>query len=132
MGLKFGTAAIAGGLAIVALLTTSSGPARAVDGDPIAGRAIFQRTCQNCHSLEVGVNKVGPTLWHVVGRQPASIQGYDYSEAMRGNKTPWDVAALNTYLADPRGDVHGVKMAFKGLPDAQDRADVIAYLKTAN
>ncbi|WP_456762975.1 c-type cytochrome [Bradyrhizobium sp. USDA 4011] len=102
-----------------------------MDGDPIAGQAIFQRTCVNCHSLDVGVNKVGPSLWHVVGRQPASVQGFDYSDAMRGNKTPWDAAALDTYLADPRGDVHGAKMFFKGLPDAHDRADVIAYLKTA-
>jgi cytochrome c len=50
---------------------------------------------------------------------------------MRGNKTPWDAAALDTYLADPRGEVHGVKMFFKGLSDSRDRADVIAYLQTA-
>ena len=132
MGMKFGAAWSVGSVALVAaLLATSPAPVRAMDGDPIAGQAIFQRTCVNCHSLDVGVNKVGPSLWHVVGRQPASVQGFDYSDAMRGNKTPWDAAALDTYLADPRGDVHGAKMFFKGLPDAHDRADVIAYLKTA-
>ena len=49
---------------------------------------------------------------------------------MRGDKAPWDVTALDAYLADPRGDVHGVKMFFKGLSNARDRADVIAYLQT--
>ncbi|WP_246668211.1 MULTISPECIES: hypothetical protein [Bradyrhizobium] len=50
---------------------------------------------------------------------------------MRSNKPPWDAAALDTYPADPRGDVHGAKMIFKRRPDAHDRADVIAYLQTA-
>lgn len=122
----------AGAVASVAatLLATSAAPGWALDGDPIAGQAIFQRTCLNCHSLDIGVNKVGPSLWHVVGRQPASVQGFEYSDAMRNNKTPWDPTALDTYLADPRGDVHGAKMFFKGLTDFRDRADVIAYLQT--
>jgi cytochrome c len=54
----------------------------------------------------------------------------DYSEAMKANKSPWTAAALDAYLADPRGDVHGAKMFFKGLPESRDRADVIAYLTT--
>jgi cytochrome c len=128
-GLKQGLACIVGGAAFAVLLG-SAGPARAADGDPIAGKAIFERTCQNCHSLEIGVNKVGPSLWRIVGRQPAAVDGFDYSQAMRSNKTPWDAAALNAYLADPRGDIHGVKMFFKGLPEARDRVDVIAYLTT--
>jgi len=99
-------------------------------GDPNAGKAIFVRICQNCHAAEIGVNKVGPTLWDVVGRPAASVPGYDYSEGMKANKAPWSVASLDTYLADPRGDVHGAKMFFKGLPEPQSRADVIAYLQT--
>ncbi|ERF85350.1 MULTISPECIES: cytochrome c family protein [Bradyrhizobium] len=131
MGTKFAMACAVGSMTLAAaLLATSAAPAWALDGDPIAGQAIFQRICQNCHSIDVGVNKVGPSLWHVVGRQPASVQGFDYSDAMRGNKAPWDVTALDAYLADPRGDVHGVKMFFKGLSNARDRADVIAYLQT--
>ena len=49
---------------------------------------------------------------------------------MKANRTPWGPSSLDAYLADPRGDVHGVKMFFKGLPDARDRSDVIAYLQT--
>ena len=100
------------------------------DGDPIAGKAIFQRICQNCHSNEIGVNKVGPSLWNVVGRQPATVPDFEYSAAMKSNKAVWSVSSLNAYLADPRGDVHGVKMFFRGLPEAKDRGDVIAYLQT--
>ena len=104
--------------------------ARAAEGDPAAGKAVFERTCQNCHAVEIGMNKVGPSLWNVVGRVPATVPGYAYSEAMKANTAIWTAATLDGYLADPRGDVHGVKMFFKGLADLRERADVIAYLQT--
>ena len=111
-----------------AMLTTS--PGFAADGDPAAGKDIFARTCENCHAVVIGVNKVGPSLWNVVERKPAAVPDFAYSDAMKANKQPWTADALDTYLADPRGDVHGVKMFFKGLPNPADRADVIAYLQT--
>jgi cytochrome c len=114
---------------IVVLAVCTSSASAADAGDPIAGKAIFARICQNCHSVEIGVNKVGPTLWNVVGRPAASVPDYAYSEGMKANKAPWSAASLDTYLADPRGDVHGAKMFFKGLPDEQSRLDVIAYLE---
>jgi cytochrome c len=118
---------------VFAALTASAcmmSVATAADGDAAAGKVVFQRTCQNCHSIDIGVNKVGPSLWNVVGRQPASVPDYAYSDSMKANKAAWGSASLDSYLADPRGDVHGVKMFFKGLPDQKDRADVIAYLQT--
>ncbi|MDA9431912.1 c-type cytochrome [Bradyrhizobium sp. CCBAU 51627] len=111
-----------------AMLATS--PSFAAEGDPVAGKAVFQRTCENCHAVVIGLNKVGPSLWNVVERKPATVPDFAYSDAMKANKQPWTVTALDTYLADPRGDVHGVKMFFKGLPNATDRANVIAYLQT--
>jgi cytochrome c len=121
-----------GRIVLFAALITYCAAAFAADsgGDPVSGRAIFQHICQNCHSAEIGVNKIGPSLWNVVGREPASVPDYTYSEAMKVNKTTWTVSALDAYLADPRGDVHGAKMFFKGLPESKDRADVIAYLTT--
>lgn len=116
-------------IASAAILCASSAFA-AGSGKVAAGKEIFSRTCQNCHSTEVGVNKVGPTLWHIVGRKIASIPDYNYSPAMKDQIGDWTVAALDRYLANPRGDKHGVKMFFKGLPKAKDRADVIAYLQT--
>ena len=98
--------------------------------DVAAGKAVFDRTCHNCHSLEAGMNKVGPSLFHVVGRPSATIDGFMYSDAMRNLRTVWTVQTLNAYLQNPRDDVKGVKMNFRGLPDAEDRANVIAYLQS--
>jgi cytochrome c len=121
-------------LALFALMVALATGARAADaeGDAIAGKTIFQRICQNCHSTEIGINKVGPSLWNVVGRQAGTVPDFQYSEAMKANKSVWTLSSLEAYLADPRGDIHGVKMFFRGLPEAKDRADVIAYLQTLN
>lgn len=115
---------------LLALLACFMSSAAAADGDATAGKTVFARTCQNCHAAEIGVNKVGPSLWNVVGRAPASVPDFAYSDAMKANKDIWTTTALDAYLADPRGDIHGVKMFFKGLPEPKDRADVIAYLQT--
>ncbi|MBR1130273.1 c-type cytochrome [Bradyrhizobium iriomotense] len=118
---------------LVLALATSSLPtpsASAAEGDAAAGKAVFQRTCENCHAVAIGVNKVGPSLWNVVDRKPAVVPDFAYSDAMKANKAAWTPTALDAYLADPRGDVHGVKMFFKGLPNPADRANVIAYLQT--
>jgi cytochrome c len=115
---------------LLALLACFMSSAAAADGDATAGKTVFARTCQNCHAAEIGVNKVGPSLWNVVGRAPASVPDFAYSDAMKANKDIWTATALDAYLADPRGDIHGVKMFFKGLPEPKDRADVIAYLQT--
>jgi cytochrome c2 len=74
--------------------------------------------CQNCHSIEIGINKVGPSLWSVVGREPASVPDFSYSKAMKANNLAWTAVALNAYLSDPRGDVHGAK-AFQGIAGVQ-------------
>jgi cytochrome c len=116
--------------AVVAALSSITAPQAAQAADVAAGKAIFEHTCLNCHALEVGVNKVGPSLWHVVGRPSATVEGYAYSDAMKNLHGVWTPEALNIYLANPRGDVHGVKMFFKGLSDPQDRQNVIAYLQS--
>ena len=107
-----------------------SGAARA--DDVARGKALFGKTCANCHSIEAGVNKVGPTLYDIAGRPVAVVQGYDYSDKMRAISKEWkvwDQKHLNAYLTNPRQVLHGVKMFF-AVPDAKDRADVIAYLST--
>ena len=101
-------------------------------GEPATGKALFDKTCANCHSVEAGVNKVGPTLFDIVNRPVASVHGYDYSKKMlsvRKQWKLWDEKHLDTYLTHPREVLHGVKMYF-AVPDAKDRADVIAYLNT--
>ena len=127
--LSAGRARFAAGAAIAAFMALHA-PARA--GDAALGKAMFGRTCANCHSIEAGVNKVGPTLFDIVGRPVASVQGYDYSAKMRSTGKDWkawDEGHLNTYLTDPRRVLQGVRM-FYAVPDPKDRADVISYLAT--
>ncbi len=98
--------------------------------DVAAGKAIFDTTCKNCHSLRVGVNEVGPSLWHVVGRPSAVVPGFQYSPALKDFHKDWTKDELNAYLQQPRADIHGAQMFFRGLPAENDRANVIAFLES--
>ncbi len=98
-------------------------------GDAAAGKSVFNK-CAVCHSPAPGKNSLGPTLFGVVGRHSASVPGYSYSEAMKAANKTWDEATLDAYLTDPKAMVPGTKMTFAGLPKAEDRANVIAYLAT--
>jgi len=98
--------------------------------DVANGKRIFSITCQNCHSAEIGVDKIGPSLWGVVGRKAGTVPDFNYSEALKSSGVVWNEQELDNYLANPRGTIHDVKMWFKGLSDQKDREDVIAYLKT--
>jgi len=112
----------------MAVIVGLAGSARA-DGDAANGEKIFAK-CKACHTVEAGKNKVGPSLAGVVGRKSGMAPGFNYSDAMKNAGLTWDEATLNTYLTNPRKLVPGTKMAFPGLPQEQDRLDVIAYLKS--
>jgi cytochrome c len=107
----------------------AASPTPAGTGDPEHGAIIFKQ-CLTCHTNVQGQNKIGPSLWAVVGRHSASIPDYQYSTAMKNADKTWDEATLNVYLTKPQAMVPGTKMTFYGLPKEQDRLDVIAYLKT--
>ena len=105
--------------------------AQAQDADAAAkGKQIFTR-CQACHSIDAGTNKLGPSLHGLVGRPSGSIEGFNYSDAMKNAHLTWDEATLDKYLAGPKQVVPGTKMIFPGLPKEEDRLNVIAYLKEA-
>lgn len=102
--------------------------------DAGAGEAIFKR-CQACHSGDKGgPNKIGPNLWSVVNRPVASHEGFAYSAAMtefsQGGAVVWDYEHLSGFLTAPKAYVKGTAMGFAGLKKAEERADVIAYLRT--
>jgi cytochrome c len=97
-------------------------------GDAAHGKTIFTQ-CQACHSIEAGKNMIGPSLAGVVGRKAGSEAGYSYSAANKNSGITWTAEKLFQYLEKPMRVVPGTKMTFPGLPKAQDRADVIAYLK---
>ncbi|MGF1462660.1 MAG: c-type cytochrome [Maricaulaceae bacterium] len=98
------------------------------DGDAAAGERIFAR-CKACHVLEEGTNRVGPSLYGLFGRTAGSVEGFRYSEANKNSGVVWNDETLFAYLENPRAYMPGNRMAFGGLRDAQQRADVIAYLK---
>lgn len=95
-----------------------------LQGDATRGATIYA-TCQGCHSLDE--DDVGPKHRGVVGRHAGTVEGYAYSPALKGAGLIWTAAALDRWLENPQGLVPGAKMFF-ALKNAQDRADVIAYL----
>jgi cytochrome c2 len=84
--------------------------------------------CAICHSVQPGKNMLGPSLAGIVGKPSASAPGFAYSSAMKGANIKWTSDKLDKYLLSPAKMVPGNRMAFAGLPNATDRADVIAYL----
>lgn len=119
----------------MALLLAAGFSARGAEGDPTRGERLFQR-CYACHSVQPEeTNLPGPNLAGVVGRRAAALPNFDYSAPMRARGREglrWTEEALDRYLTDPEAMVPGTLMAVNGLPKAQDRADLIAYLKAAD
>jgi cytochrome c len=109
-----------------AVLAGLTAPALADGGDAAKGKTVFGR-CTACHTV-TAQNKVGPGLAGVVGRTAGTVEGFRYSKALPASGIVWDEARLDAFLAAPAKTVPGTSMLVN-LPGAQDRADVIAYLK---
>jgi cytochrome c2 len=103
--------------------------AAASGGDAENGAKLFAQ-CKICHAVEPSKNGLGPSLHGVVGRKAAALAGFNYSPAMKASGLTWSDAELNDYLRAPMKAVPGTKMAFAGIANDKNRADVIAYLDT--
>ena len=99
--------------------------------DPKKGAEIA-KVCTQCHTFEKGgPNKIGPNLFGITQDPMAHLANYQYSAAMEAHKgDKWDPDKLNQWLYKPQAFIKGTKMTFAGMPKAQDRADVIAYLES--
>jgi len=95
-------------------------------GDAEAGRALYRSRCTACHSLDY--NGVGPAHRGVFGRPAAQAKGFAYSDALSSSRLVWTEEALDHWLADPEKAAPGQRMGVN-VPDAKERADLIAYLK---
>ena len=119
------------GLVLAAgLLAGMAAPAAA---DAADGAKLFKKKCTTCHRLdETGKKKVGPNLWGVVGRPIASAPGFRYSTGLSNQKgKTWTEENLDAWLTKPRAFAKGTRMAFPGFKKAEQRAAVIAYLRSA-
>lgn len=92
---------------------------------------VLAKKCAACHSFDQGgPNKVGPNLWGVVGQDIAVHAGFAYSDALTGLPGNWDYVSLSEFIKSPKNYAAGTKMAFAGLRDLNDRANLLAYLRS--
>lgn len=117
-------------IAGIALATAAAHPAAmaAPAGDAARGEALYSR-CFACHSLET--DRTGPRHCGLLGRRAGSVPGFDYSKAMRASGIVWTAQSLDRFLAAPLAVVPGTSMGYAGIASAQERADLIAYLRAA-
>jgi len=114
-------------LGIIALLSTS---AQAADAE--RGAKLYDK-CKSCHMVGAGAeNRVGPHLNELFGRKAASQEGFDYSADLRragADGLVWTTAKLDIYIENPKNLVTGTRMNFRGIPDPDDRRDLLAFLR---
>jgi cytochrome c len=128
------TAATAGG-ETAAAGTAAAAPARPLAerlaaATPDKGKAVAAK-CLSCHNFDPGGGtKVGPGLYGVFGRPKGSVAGFAYSAGMKSAGGTWTEEDLDKFLTKPKDFVNGTKMTFAGLPDGDDRANVIAFLRS--
>lgn len=114
---------------LLSALPAAAAPAGEAAGNPERGAAIYER-CQACHSLER--NRSGPKHCGLLGRAAGAAAGFGgYSAALEHSGIVWTAESLDRFLADPRGAVPGTRMGYAGVKDAQERADLIAFLTAA-
>ncbi len=111
-------------LAVLILATSAAHAA-----DAARGEQRFKAVCGTCHAIDPAQKKLGAHLKGIVGRKAASIEGANYSAALKASGWTWDKARLEAYLAEPRKALPGTTMMI-GVANPADRADIIAYLET--
>lgn len=105
-------------------------PVLLAKADAKKGEALV-KPCSACHTFDKGgANKVGPHLYGVVNRATASVDGFAYSDSLKGKGGQWSFDNIDHFIANPKGYASGTKMAYGGEKDPSRRADIIAYLRT--
>jgi cytochrome c len=116
-----------GQVALYALMSLAFVAPASAAGDAQRGEQVYEARCGACHSA--AADRIGPRHAGVFGRRAGSVAGFQYSSALAASKLVWDEALLTRWLIDPEQVVPGQAMGYR-LGDAQERADVVAYLRT--
>lgn len=117
---------LAGMLFLLPIVTGVAAQAPGAAGDAANGKALFEKRCTGCHSLDR--NMEGPRLRDVYGRAAGSVSEFQYSSALKSAHVTWDLPSLDKWLTDPESFIPGDDMAFH-VPKAEERKDIIAYLR---
>ena len=117
------TARLIGAMALLVGITAAQ-----ADGDLARGEKRYE-DCVACHAIERGKESVGPSLHGVFERKAGEAADFRYSPALKRSGITWTAQALDAFIADPQKVVPANRMPYAGMPDAADRADLIAYLR---
>jgi cytochrome c len=115
-------------LALAAVLLAAAATAHAQDAK--RGEKLYEE-CVACHSKDRGAHGIGPALHGVIGRKAAELADFRYSPALKRSGITWNTQSLESYIADPQKAVPANRMPYAGMPEARDRADLIAYIQAA-
>jgi cytochrome c len=115
---------------LATLALAAAGAAANAEGDAARGEKRFEE-CIACHSVEPGSNAIGPTLHGVLGRKAGELADFRFSPALKRSAITWTAQTLDDFVADPQKIVPANRMPYAGMPDAAERADLIAYLQRA-
>jgi cytochrome c len=97
--------------------------------DPVRGERRFNALCGACHAVDPAQKKISAPMKGILGRKAATVERVPYSQALKDSGWTWDKEKLDAFLADPKKALPGT-MKIIGAPNAEDRADIIAYLET--
>ena len=98
-------------------------------GNPVNGKALFEKRCTGCHTLDQ--NKEGPHLRGVYGRRAGSVGDFSYSDQLKASNFMWDDISLDKWLTNPDAVVPDNDMAFR-VSNPQERADIIQFLRLSS
>lgn len=93
------------------------------------GKLLFKE-CESCHSLERDVFLIGPSLFGIYKKRSATSTGFRYSQALKKSNIEWNDETLNVFLTNPQEYLPGNRMPYSGMPQPNDRLDLIEYLKS--
>ena len=120
---------LAAALGLAFLCQSTAGAQAPSAGDPAKGEAVFSANCATCHTADkTSADATSLSLFGMVGRKAGANADFSYSPAMQASGVTWTPDKLDAYIANPSAVVPGNIMYFPGLPDASQRADLIAYL----